>query len=55
MFLLRWEVVVAQVVEHWYSVWAGQVRILGQTKAFFSSELLSIYLHWELGFFLITY
>ena len=41
----KWrEVVVAQVVERWHSVWAGQVRIMGQTKAFFSSELIDCYL-----------
>ena len=45
------EVVVAQVVEPWHSVWAGWVQIPGRTLAFFSSELLSIYSHWVLGFF----
>ena len=43
------EVVVAQVVERWNSVWAGQVRILGRTLAFFSSELLGV------GLFLLMY
>ena len=38
------EVVVAQVVERWHSAWAGQVRIMGQTKAFFSSEFIDCYL-----------
>ena len=42
---------VAQVVERWHSVWAGQVRIQGWTLAFFSLELLSIYSHCVLGFF----
>ena len=36
-------VVVAQVVERWHSVWAGQVQILGLTMAYLTSELLSIY------------
>ena len=53
-FINEWffqEVVVAQVVEPWHSVWAGRVRIPGWTLAFFSSELLSIYSHWVSGFF----
>ena len=45
------EVVVAQVVERWHTVWAGRVLIPGQTLAFLSSELLSIYSHWVSGFF----
>ena len=47
----EWEEVVAQVVERWHSVWAGHFLIPGRTLAFFCSELLSIYSHWELGFF----
>ena len=47
----RREVVVAQVVELWHSVWAGRVQIPGQTLGFFRSELLSINSHWVLGFF----
>ena len=44
------EVVVAQVVKRWHSVWAGRVQIPLWTQAFFSSDLLLICSHWVLGF-----
>ena len=39
--------VVAQVVEFWHSLRAGQAQI----HDFVSSEFLSIYSHWVSGFF----
>ena len=46
-----WEVAVTQAVERWHSVSEGRVQILGPTKAFLSSEMLSIHSHRVSGFF----
>ena len=44
-------VMVAQVVERWHSVRAGQVQIPGCTWPIFGFELLSIYSRWVACFF----
>ena len=45
------EVVVAQVVERWHSVWGGWVRILGRTLAFFQLRVAVNLLSLGVGFF----
>ena len=44
---IKQEVLEAQVVERWNSVWTGR----GRTWAFFISDLRSIYSRWVSGFF----
>ena len=48
------EVVLAQVVERWHSVWAGWVRILGRTLPFFKLRIAVNLFSLGVGFFLIT-
>ena len=54
MLELELEVVVAQVVERWHSVWAGRVRIPGQTLAFFQFRIAVNLFSLGVGLFLIT-
>ena len=49
------EVVVAQVVEGWHSVWAGRVKILGWTLTFFQFRIAVNLFSLGVGLFLLAY
>ena len=52
---IQQEMVVAQVVEQWHSVWAGRVRIPGRTLAFFQFRIAVNLFSLGVRLFLLTY